>query len=176
MDMSDKQLRMLTEALINSNWIENEYGLTAHRDAMRAFQNLWFGDGELTITTGLILTAHEVLLECLNARIAGKFRTCAVSVGGRHFTDPKSKDEIEEQVKDWCKCNAYWEKIHHDTESDYAFEHIKNAHIDFEQLHPFEDGNGRVGRILMNVMALKAGLDPIVIKVEDRFEYYKWFK
>jgi hypothetical protein len=50
------------------------------------------------------------------------------------------------------------------------------CHVSFEHLHPFRDGNGRVGRILYNWQRLKLGLPIHVIKYEDRWEYYNWFK
>ncbi len=45
------------------------------------------------------------------------------------------------------------------------------THAAFEQIHPFADGNGRVGRLLMQAMALRAGLPPVVIREEWRKAY-----
>ncbi len=54
---------------------------------------------------------------------------------------------------------------------------IKNSHIFFEKLHPFEDGNGRTGRILMNLQKLNEELPLLIIhEGEEQMEYYKWFK
>ncbi|MFA5528282.1 MAG: Fic family protein [Peptostreptococcales bacterium] len=64
---------------------------------------------------------------------------------------------------------------------DYARsrEHIVRKlarfHIEFEGIHPFIDGNGRTGRLLVNFEFMKAGFPPIDIKFTDRIAYYNAF-
>ena len=53
------------------------------------------------------------------------------------------------------------------------FSKIAKYHIDFERIHPFEDGNGRTGRILINYELLKNNLSPIVIEKDDRVKYFE---
>lgn len=52
-------------------------------------------------------------------------------------------------------------------------EKVAHFHIMFEHIHPFEDGNGRTGRLLINFALLKEGMAPVVIPDEKRIEYFK---
>jgi len=160
------------EFLKQSNWIENEYGPTALEDAIKAWEYAVKNKNE--ITTKYIFKIHGYLMKRIRFDIAGKLRTCDVWIGGQKKIFI-SEALLKEQLANWLKeCDtsaSMKKKSSHDKEQA-----IYQWHIDFEGIHPFEDGNGRVGRILLNIQRLRLGLPILVIKESEKFDYYKLFK
>jgi len=63
-----------------------------------------------------------------------------------------------------------WQKTKHITEQVALF------HLHLESVHPFIDGNGRTGRLILNLMLMQQGYPPINIKFSNRQKYYKCFE
>lgn len=62
------------------------------------------------------------------------------------------------------------------TQSVHPVELAALVHYKFIIIHPFIDGNGRTARILMNLILMRAGFPPVIIKLEERARYYETLK
>ena len=155
------------EFLKESNAIEGEYSKEALEDTKEAWEFAKVCNKKgIPIDIGFIKLVHFSLMKNLNPRIAGHIRKCDVWVGGRKGVQPII---IESLLIDLCNVYTYNQIEKKDK--------IKHFHIRFEHIHPFEDGNGRTGRILMNIQRLKIGLPILIIhEGKEQQEYYRWFK
>lgn len=73
---------------------------------------------------------------------------------------------VEEVRREMVKLLGWYSK------AEKTFENILNLHVRFEQIHPFQDGNGRVGRLVLLKECLKYGITPFVISDDMRRFYY----
>jgi Fic family protein len=117
------------------------------------------------ITREDVLEIHRRVLGFANPIEAGQLRTHQVYVGS--FIPP-SADEVPYYLDDFLK----WLNSLEDTRDLHAIELAAIAHYKFVYIHPFIDGNGRTGRLLMNLILMKFGFPPVIIKKSERLIYY----
>jgi len=122
------------------------------------------------ITVKDILEIHKRVLGFVNLEEAGRFRQTQVFVGSHRPPPPEELDSHVSDFVDWL--NAEREE---DAEATglHPLELAALAHYKFVFIHPFYDGNGRVSRLLMNLVLLQSGYPPVIINVEDKHEYYQ---
>jgi Fic family protein len=121
-------------------------------------------DKKQEISGKLILEWHKDIFGEVKEDIAGKFRDYLVRVGPYLAPDWQ---EVEQLIKDLISFEKKSkEKMH-------TVELAARMHYRFEKIHPFGDGNGRVGRLLMNYILWNSGFPMLIIEYKKRKAYYK---
>lgn len=124
-------------------------------------------DIELTIENILLL--HRMLLGGINDSIAGRLRkeNEYVRVGSHIAPAPEHLQQLLDNLL----------TEYHSSHDQYFLENIAHFHAEFERIHPFCDGNGRIGRVLVNMQLAKAGYPPIIIRNKGKTsDYYPLFQ
>jgi Fic family protein len=149
----------ILEFLRESNAIEGIYDDVALEDAVKAWKYLI---AQPKITLQAILKTHKLLMERISPRVAGKLRMVDVRVGPRICP---AWQNVSGLLNEWIP-----------TVSPGLTDPII-THVEFEKIHPFEDGNGRVGRMILNWHIWNAG-DPLwIIREKDKGAmYYSLFE
>ncbi len=123
---------------------------------------------EHPLTLEIILLLHKMLLSNIRDDIAGRFRKGNEYVRVANHIAPPPK-EIKELLEDMLV--EYYASSHKN-----IIMRIAKAHLVFEHIHPFIDGNGRIGRVVNNFLLIREGFVPINIKFIDRKKYYAAFQ
>ena len=92
----------------------------------------------------------------------GDYKKLPNEVGGRNTVIP---EEVSDKMKELLNKYNAKEKIN--------FEDILDFHVKFEKIHPFQDGNGRVGRLIMFKECLKYNIVPFIIEDDLKMFYYR---
>ena len=119
------------------------------------------------LTEKTILDIHSLVLMS-DAGNRGRYRKVPVQILGAAHTPPQPyliQPELEQLLKNYIK----WK------EQKHIIEAVALLHLEFEAIHPFIDGNGRTGRLLLNFELIKHGFLPVDIKFTDRRKYYNAF-
>ena len=131
----------------------------------KAFNTLLEADRK--ITTELIKKYNKYIMENLHD-LNGKFKTTQNLILGAEF-EPTKPYLVPFEIEDWCDNLSY--RLENAKTNEEKVEIIMDQHIKFEKIHPFNDGNGRTGRLLIIHSCLKEGLEPIIIPKEEKGKY-----
>ena len=123
---------------------------------------------EQELNSEVILSLHKMLLANIRDDVAGRFRIDNEYVRVGSHIAPNPKEVAGRLIKMLAEYNA--------ASHENIIKRIARLHLTFEYIHPFVDGNGRIGRIINNYLLIREGFVPINIKFIDRKKYYEAFK
>ncbi|GHO63816.1 hypothetical protein KSC_027080 [Ktedonobacter sp. SOSP1-52] len=163
---------------LNETAMVIEYGITVGGHSLREYKetenharaydyvvSLVAGKQE-PITQETILTLHQfVMSSILDEAQTGVWRTVPVYIRGSNMTPPPARD-VPRLMHEWEKWINGRQGQQYDPVTRAAI-----AHHGFEAVHPFPDGNGRVGRLLLNLMLMQEGYPPALVLKDWRVRY-----
>ena len=136
-----------------------------HYEALEFVMELVEHKKPQTFSEQLIKTLHQIVVRDIEKEWAGKYRNSNVMITGARHKPPEAinvPSEMDNLIK-WFRKNA--RDLH-------AIELAALIHHKFVNIHPFFDGNGRVSRLIMNVILLREGYPLSVVLKNDRKRYY----
>ncbi len=119
---------------------------------------------DVTLNKEAISLLHKMLVGGINDDIAGRFRAQHeyVRVGTHIAPAPEHIEQLLDNLL------ADYESSH----DEYFLDRISRFHLEFERIHPFVDGNGRIGRVLINMQLMLHGYPSAIIRNKGKRDYY----
>lgn len=136
-------------------------------DALDYFEELAQREGE-PLTEHDVRQIHQLILKDIDSRIAGNYRSVFVKISGSSFTppDPARIAEMMAEFGAWLGSHSV-PRVDLDPVIAACV-----AHAWFVYIHPFQDGNGRTARILLNLLLIRNGYPLSIVTKDDRQRYY----
>eukprot|EP00795_Rhopilema_esculentum_P012739 gene12739-3466_t len=115
-----------------------------------------------------IIELHRRVLGHVDPLEAGIFRKTQVYVGDHVPPHPSDVDRLMQDFDNWLYSR--------EAGLLHPIELASLAHYKLVHIHPFTDGNGRTSRLLMNLFLMQAGYPPVIVRKEQRFDYYDYLQ
>jgi Fic family protein len=133
-----------------------------HQDAIEFIEGMV--ESSAPLTECAIKDMHALVLRGIDTKRAGRYRQKNVHISGASTMPPDFMQlpEVMQAFHTW----------HVQKRDEHPIRHAAMLHTRFVEIHPFIDGNGRTGRLLMNLVLMQAGYPPAILRVEDRLSYY----
>lgn len=161
-----KETAMVLEGMtIDQKPLKDHLEAVGHKDAFLYVEDI--ASRNTTLTDSVIKNIHSLVL-MNQPEDKGVFRRIPVKIMGA-YTEPVEPILIEPKITELLLVNEERKTTMN------QLERIARFHLEFEGIHPFIDGNGRTGRLLMNLDLIQNGYPPINVKFTDRKRYYDAF-
>lgn len=113
----------------------------------------------------IIQDLHSTFYKLINFQYAGVYRDFGVRIEQASFTPPGPNELL-------ARMDNFWKSFPTDVETLHPVLLAASAHLKLARIHPFCDGNGRISRLLMNLLLVNGGYQIINIDKDIRFDYY----
>ena len=161
-----QETAMVLEGItIDQKPLKDHLEAVGHKDAFLYVQDMV--SNKMPLSEFVIKNIHSLVL-MNKPEDKGVYRRVPVRIMGA-FTEPVQPYMIEPKITDLLAENEKRKNTMN------IIERIARFHLEFESIHPFIDGNGRTGRLLMNFELMQNGYPPINVKFSDRKRYYDAF-
>ena len=161
-----KETAMVLEGVtIDQKPLKDHLEAVGHRDAFLYIEEI--AKQKTPLDEFVIKNIHSLVLMD-QPEDKGVFRKIPVRIIGA-YTEPVQPYLIEPKITELLAANEERRRSMND------IERIARFHLEFEGIHPFIDGNGRTGRLIMNLDLIRCGYPPINVKFADRKKYYDAF-
>ena len=161
-----KETAMALEGMtIDQKPLKDHLEAVGHRDAFLYVQDIATKD--MPISESVIKNIHSLVL-INRPEDKGVYRRIPVRIMGA-YTEPLQPYMVQPAMEGLIIEN------NKRTETMNIIERIARFHLEFEGIHPFIDGNGRTGRLILNLDLIRNGYPPINVKFTDRKRYYEAF-
>ena len=164
LSLRETQLILEHGLTIGGKSLREHFEVINHRDAIDYVEHL--ANQHDPITAHHIRQIHQLVLTKIDDANAGQYRQVSVRIAGASHTPPESW-EVARLTTEWVDgLNTAENALH-------PIVFAAMAHHRFVAIHPFIDGNGRTGRLIMNLLLMRAGYPPTVILKINRKQYYR---
>ena len=150
---------------IDQKPLKDHLEAVGHRDAFLYVQEI--AKNEVELSEYVIKNIHALVL-MNRPEDKGQYRRIPVRIMGA-YTEPVQPYLIETKMNELITINEARKN------EMTTVERIARFHLEFEGIHPFIDGNGRTGRLILNLELIRNGFPPINVKFTDRKRYYDAF-
>jgi Fic family protein len=123
-----------------------------------------------SLSLNIVRGIHTQLMDHLNFD-RGMWKTHDNAIVGADFNTASAHD-VPYLMKQWIDNLNY--RLYQSKTDEEKIKHILEMHIDFERIHPFSDGNGRTGRLLIIYSLLEHDISPIIIPVDLKSDYIRF--
>lgn len=155
--------------LITNNFIVNEVNNKDYQETVNhkgAWKNIinFINDGNYKIDSDFIINLNQIINQ--DIMYIGGYRLGGMKIIGsdKTFPHPSEVNKLMDQF-----INHYNQLL---TTPNISYEEIAASHIEYINIHPFPDGNGRTGRLLTNILLLVHDYPPMTILLEDKSKYF----